>query len=267
MRDFLVFVRAGPNSLHRRMLAEDPQRNWDCCVSWYCPPPQETGAEFYLAEGDNKFEAFELFYRRTQGSHPYRYYLVLDDDIEFVAGDVSRFLSLCAQYNCFLAQPALRWGTNASHHVTLWNPACRVRQTSFVEVMAPCFSRPAVDRLRSTFLLSRSTWGIDYAWASLLHDQSRMAIIDAVRVDHVKPVDMVGGAFYRKLLSEGVDAQAEYGEIKKRFPSFGPLRTEAGNHVLAGGISLPSWMSLPTIRLLDGIKKRMHRRILRAAHP
>ncbi len=263
MRDFLVFVRAGPNSLHRRLLAEDPQRNWDCCVSWYCPPPEESGAEFYVAEGDNKFEAFDLFFERTRDSYPYRYYLVVDDDIEFAAGDVSRFLALCAAHDCFLAQPALRWGTNANHDVTLWNPLCRIRRTSFIEVMAPCFARAAVEELRSTFRLARSTWGIDYAWASQLRGQGRIAVVDAVRVAHTKPVDMGGGAFYRKLLAQGIDAQKEYGEIKRRFPAFGPLRTQAGGHVLAAGFWLPGWLSLPFIRLLEGVKKRVHRRLRR----
>jgi len=262
MRDYLVFVRAGPNSLHPRLLAEDPGRNWDCCVSWYREPPEETGAEFYVAEGDNKLEAFDLFFERTHTSHPYRYYLLLDDDIEFAAGDVSRFLTLCDRHDCFLAQPALRWGTNASHDVTLWNPLCRVRATSFAEVMAPCLSREAVELLRPTFRLAKSTWGVDYAWASMLQGQRRIAIIDAVRVNHTKPVDMAGGAFYRKLLAAGVDAQQEYGDIKRRYPPFGPLRTQASGHVLAWPW-LPTAPALPLIRLLEGVKKRVHRRLLR----
>ena len=38
MREFLVFFRAGAKSLHGEALAGDPNRNWDCCVSWYSKP-------------------------------------------------------------------------------------------------------------------------------------------------------------------------------------------------------------------------------------
>jgi hypothetical protein len=229
-------------------------------VSWYCSPPAETGAEFYVTGGDNKLEAFEQFFAQTRCSHPYRYYLLLDDDIDFAVGDVSRFLSDCERFGCFLAQPALRWGTNANHDVTLWNPLCRMRVTSFAEVMAPCFSREAVELLLPTFSLAKSTWGIDYAWGSLLSGQGRIAVIDAVRVAHTKPVDMGGGAFYRKLLSQGIDAEREYGEIKRRYPPFGALRTQPRGHVTVWPW-LPDMLALPFIRLMEGIKKRVHRRL------
>jgi outer membrane receptor for monomeric catechols len=40
-RRYLVFVRAGRESWHRRLILEDPDRNWDCCVNWYEAPEQE----------------------------------------------------------------------------------------------------------------------------------------------------------------------------------------------------------------------------------
>jgi hypothetical protein len=260
MRDYLLFVRAGPQSLHRRLIRDDPQRNWDCCVSWYCEAPIETVAEHYRTAGDNKFEAFEQFFLQTAGTHPYRYYLVVDDDIDFAAGDISRFFELCRRHRTYLSQPALRWGTNANHHVTLWNPLCRVRRTSYVEVMTPCFSREAVEFLLPTFRLTRSTWGIDYAWSSLLRDMGRISIIDAVRVAHTKPVDMTGGAFYRKLERQGIDAQLEYGEIKRTYPRFGALATLRRGHALILPI-MPQALAWPLVRLMESLKKRIHSRL------
>lgn len=258
MRDYLVFFRAGPGSLHRRLLAEDPGRNWDCCVSWYCAPPEERGAEFYASGGDNKFEAFAAFYRETAASRPYRYYLVVDDDILFAPGDISRLFALCETHRTTLCQPALRWGTWASHDVTLWNPLCTLRRTSFVEVMAPCFSAAAAAELLDTFTLSRSTWGIDYAWASRLRGQDRIAVIDAIRVDHTKPVDTRGGAFYRKLEGMGIDARAEYGAIKREYPPFGALRTLASGHALAWPC-IPRLLQPGLVRAMESVKKRLHR--------
>jgi hypothetical protein len=260
MRENLVFVRAGRQSLHRRLLEEDPTRNWDCCVSWYCEPPIETDAEHYRTAGDNKFEAFEQFFLQTVATHPYRYYLVVDDDIDFAAGDISRFFEVCRRYNTFLSQPALRWGTNANHHVTLWNPLCRVRCASFIEVMTPCFSREAVEFLLPTFRLTRSTWGIDYAWASLLKDMGRITVIDAVRVAHTKPVDMANGAFYRKMEQQGISPELEYGKIKKTYPRFGPLRTLPRGHALILPM-VPQALAWPLVRLMESVKKRIHCRL------
>jgi len=95
-----------------------------------------------------------------------------------------------------------------------------------------------------------------------LQRQGRIVVIDSVRVAHTKPVDMGGGAFYRKLLAQGIDAQKEYGEIKKHFLPFGPLRTQASGHVLVWPW-IPGWLGLPFIRLLEGVKKRVHRRLLK----
>jgi len=237
MRDYLVFVRAGADSLHPRLIGEDPDRNWDCCVSWYSTPREERVAEYYETVGENKFDAFEMFFRQTRTERPYRYYLVLDPDVYFRPGDVSRFLALCDRYGLFLAQPSLRWGTNANFIVTLWNPACTVRQVSYVEVMAPCFSYAAVEELIGTFQLSRSTWGIDTAWSSLLQDSSRIAVVDAVRVDHTKPADLSNGPFYRRMRQLGVDPTQEHSRVKAAFPPFGGLRTVPFGHEFASPLS------------------------------
>jgi hypothetical protein len=264
LRDYLVFVRAGRNSLHTKFLAQDPLRNWDCCVSWYREPAPEAAdaAEFHETEGDNKFEAFASFFRKTATSHPYRYYLVVDDDIDFAAGDISRLFSLCSRHQTFLCQPALRWGTHSNHSVTLWNPACVVRRTTFVEVMSPCFSRRAVEELEHVFSLTRSTWGIDYAWSSLLAGQNKLTIIDAVRVAHTKPVDLRGGAFYRKLKRQGINPTQEYYAVTRRFPAFGAWCTLPRGHVFAGG--LPAWLGRSLTMLLEWAKERVHRRLTSA---
>jgi hypothetical protein len=259
MRDYLVFVRAGPSSLHPKLLAQDPRRNWDCCVSWHTQPVSLDGdsAEFHETGGDNKFEAFVAFFRKTAASHPYRYYLVVDDDIDFAPGDVSRLFTLCSQHATFVCQPALRWGTHISHDVTLWNPVCVVRKTTFVEVMSPCFSRQAVEQLERTFLLTKSTWGIDYVWGSLLAGQNRLAVVDAVRVAHTKPLGFGRGDFYEKLKRLGVDAWEEYTAIMQRYPSFGGLRTLPRGHVFAR--RLPAWLGRRIATFFEWAKGPAHR--------
>jgi hypothetical protein len=256
-RPYLVFFRAGAASLHSRLIAQEPGRNWDCCVSWYVAPRPESLAEYYEDTGTNKFDAFDAFYRKVVADSQYRYVLVVDDDINFLPGDISRLFTLCDRHQLYLAQPSLRWGTHANHDVTLHNPACVVRRTRFIEVMTPCFSRAALERLQPTFSLNRSTWGIDYAWSSLLAGEGRIAVVDAIQVDHTKAVSLDGGAFYLKLRAAGIDPVAEYGLIKATYPRFGSLDTERGGHRLA--FPLPGFLGGVVVKLFEGIKKRLHR--------
>ncbi|MCX7157299.1 MAG: hypothetical protein NTW45_12755 [Rhodocyclales bacterium] len=256
-RPYLVFFRAGAASLHPRLIAQEPDRNWDCCVSWYITPRPESLAEYYEDAGTNKFDAFVAFYSKAIAASRYRYVLIVDDDIDFQRGDISRLFALCDEYNLYLAQPSLRWGTHANHDVTLHNPVCVIRRARFIEVMAPCFSREALERLLPTFGLSRSTWGIDYAWASLLAGEGRIAIVDAIQVAHTKAVSLDGGAFYLKLKASGIDPFAEYRHIKETYPRFGSLGTERSGHRLV--FLLPDFLGRLVVPLFEGIKKRVHR--------
>ncbi len=268
-RPYLVMVRAGAASLHPQWLADDPDRNWDCWVSWYCEPDARCDAavEYESDGGDNKFEGY-LQGREAlalQLDH-YRYVALLDDDLEFTPGGISRTFAHCALAQADLAQPALRWGSNVNHDVTLYNPLTDVRRVSFVEVMMPFFSNDTLRLLEPSFLLSKSSWGIDYAWGSQLAHRSgrpgKLMIVDAVQVHHTKPFDTKQGAFYRKLAAMGVDAAAEYGRIKANSPAFGGLKSLRSGHLAAG-----FWRFLPApllglaVRLGESIKKRRHRRL------
>ena len=264
-RTYLVFFRAGAASLHPRLIAQEPGRNWDCCVSWYVAPRPESLAEYYEDTGTNKFDAFDAFYRKTIANSQYRYVLVVDDDIDFLPGDISRLFTLCETHQLYLAQPSLRWGTHANHDVTLHNPVCLVRQTRFIEVMAPCFSRAALERLQPTFGLNHSTWGIDYAWSSLLAGEGKIAVVDAIQVAHTKAVSLEGGAFYLKLKAAGIDPVAEYRHVKETYPRFGSLGTERSGHRMT--FPLPGFLGVLAVQLFEGIKKRAHRARLQRDSP
>lgn len=226
MRQYLVVVRAGPNSFHRRLIAEDPARNWDCWVNWYAEGAPEDVAERYVLGGINKFEGLEQLLARWEGPFPYRYVLSLDDDVDFAPGGISRLFAVCDRNDLFLVQPSLGWDSFYSHDITLRNPACLRRRVSFIEVMAPCFSAAALELLRPTFLLTRSTWGIDLAWTVRCGDTHPMHVVDEVRAVHTKPIERNSGAFYRMLRASGVDPQAELAEVLKQLP---PGRFRAAN--------------------------------------
>src|SRR3569833_946115 len=83
-RRYLVFIRAGNESWHRRLIQEDPERNWDWCVSWYGAPADERLAEYYCGGGTgfaNMLDGFMEFWKRRPRPWRYRYIALLDDDV------------------------------------------------------------------------------------------------------------------------------------------------------------------------------------------
>ncbi|MDB5895455.1 MAG: hypothetical protein JWQ88_2986 [Rhodoferax sp.] len=243
MRDYLVFVRAGKSSLHPQMLAEDPQRNWDCYVNAWADDSATAasmgGVEYCRGGGINKFEAFADAMEGVLKGAAYRYVLMLDDDLRFEPGAVSRFFEVCAQHQLFLSQPAIAWGSHANHLVNIFNPLCLVRQTNFVEVMAPCFSDWALRELLPTFRLTRCTWGIDYAWSALLLGQGLITVVDQITMAHTKPMDRSGGPFYEMLRRQGIEPEEELREVHRRYPRVGDFATLPGGHVYRYGLAEP----------------------------
>ena len=251
-RPFLAFVRAGTRSLHGRLIAEDPGRNWDCCVSWYVPPPEEALAEYYSHGGFNKLDGFVEFARERPEYREYSYVMLLDDDVYLRPGDLSRFFTLCAHYHTYLAQPGLRWFTHTTINALVRNPVCVLRSVTFVEVMAPCFSQAALAQLLPTFGMTRSTWGTDLAWAGRIDGCHPIQVVDAIGMDHTRTGDGRPTAFYRKLTEMGVDPGEELASVRRLYPKFRGSRTLRGGHVYRPGI--PSWAAPLLMRVVEQLK-------------
>jgi hypothetical protein len=262
-RPYLVFVRAGTQSLHPRLLAENPDRNWDCCVSWYVPPIPEQLAEYYSAGGFNKLDGFLEFWKQRPDPWPWRYVVLLDDDIYLRPGALSKFFQLCEQYGTYLSQPALNWFTHTTLNVLVRNPACLMRRLSFVEVMAPCFSAAALEELLPTFGWTRSTWGTDVAWGCILEGRHPVHVVDAVSMDHTRTGDGRPTAFYQKLTEMGVDPRQELRGILARFPHFGGQRMLQQGHVFRPG--LPPAVGPVLLLLFEKLKfiVRIRKQVLR----
>jgi hypothetical protein len=253
-RPYLVFVRAGDQSWHRTLLAENPDRNWDCCVSWYVRAHTEQGAEYYLGDGQafNKLEGFLEFWEQAPKPWPYRYVLLLDDDIYLRPGDLSRFFELCDRHGTFLSQPALRWFTHTTLNFLVRNPVCLLRRVSFVEVMAPCFCAAALEQLLYTFRWTKSTWGIDWAWGALLESREPIYVVDDVAVYHTRTGDGRPPPFYLKLKAMGIDAGEELARIRQMYPIFRGRRRLREGHVYRAGV--PRSLGLPLMLLFEHLK-------------
>jgi len=267
-RRYLVFVRAGDESWHRRLIHEDPDRNWDCCVSWYKEPADEQIAEYYCGGAStdfaNKLDGFREFWARRPRPWKYRYVILLDDDIYLRPGELSRFFDLCEAYNLYLAQPALEWFTHTTLNALVRNPACLLRRVSFVEVMAPCFSAAALENLLHTFSWTRSAWGVDWAWGCLLEGHEPLYVVDAITMEHTRTGNGRPTAFYRKLKAAGIDPGADLRRVKGMFPKFAGSRTLSRGHVFRPEI--PRGLAPALMLLFERLKfiVRLRKKLLRA---
>ncbi len=266
LRSYLVFVRAGDDSWHQRLLRENPDRNWDCCVNWYVEPREEDAAEFYITaqRSVNKLDGFLEFKQKFfPQSWPYRYVLLLDDDIYLRPGDLTYFFSLCDYYQTYLSQPALRWFTHTTLNSLVRNPACLLRQVSFVEGMAPCFSAAALAELLHTFNWTKSVWGTDWAWGGILQDRADVHVVDAVAMDHTRTGNGRTTLFYQKLRAMGVDPGEDLRRMQQQFPRFPGPRTLKTGHVF--GPKVPKSAARALMVVFERLKfiVRMRKKFLR----
>ena len=259
-RPYLVLFRAGRDSLHDLILGQDPQRNWDCCVNWYLEGQPNGGAELYFTGGDNKFEGLVEFLRRTGLTDHYEYVLALDDDLLFRPAEVSRYFDICRANALYLSQPALMWRSHFSHYVTLRNPTCRLRKVTFIEVMAPCFSRQALRELHGTFLYTKSTYGIDWAWSAEVGGSRSFHVVDEIPILHARPIDRGQGAFYRKLREWGVNPDSDNASVFARYPDFERVyETCRTGHAAASWV--PRWTPegalMLAVQMVEGAKRAL----------
>jgi hypothetical protein len=256
-RHYLVFVRAGRESWHRRLILEDPDRNWDCCVSWYDTPAQEDLAEYYTSTVDssafsNKLEGFLEFWERRPQPWNYRYILLLDDDLYLRPGQLSHFFRLCDFHRLYLSQPALRWYTHTTLNSLVRNPMCILRRVAFIEVMAPCFSNAALESLVHTFRWTRSLWGIDWAWGALLEGHEPLYVVDAVPMEHTRTGNGRPTAFYRKLRAAGIDPGSDLRRMQQVFPAYAGPRTLRQGHLFR--LRLPKLLASGLMLLFERLK-------------
>lgn len=237
LREFVVFVRAGPQSLHCNWLSQDPGRNWDCIVSWWGREPPDCGEELRVTGGSLKLDSFVDFYNGHRALVArYKHLLIADDDIRFPPGAISRLFDICAQRRLPLAQPALRWGTWVNQPVTMHNPFTEVRRVSYVEIMVPVFDQPTLESLIDTFLMTRSGVGVDVVWSYRLQGRDAIFVVDSVCVDHTKPVDQVNGALYKRMRAVGVEPWRDYDGMRERLPIAGGIRTLPDGHIYRRGV-------------------------------
>ena len=209
-------MRAGDTSLHERWLAGAAHRNFDLMVSYYGSTPNRFNEriEFYHAMKGPRWPAHHALcthYFAMLGQ--YERVGFACDDLDASADTWNRLFDFCDWYGLDLAQPSVEGYT--SWDFTRPQPGCLLRYTSFVEAMAPVFSRRALEKTRATFGESTSGWGLSFLWSQLLpYPEYRSAVVDAVSIVHTTPIRQ--GTLRPTLDALGIDPLKEREEVLAR---------------------------------------------------
>lgn len=247
----LVFCRAGERSLHRRWLGDPATRGYDVWLDCWCDPAVWSGEAAKVVDGRGTTKWQRVARLLAEDPAAFAAYDVVwfpDDDLDVDAATVERFLALFRRHGLALAQPALTDDCFWSHELTVACPAFTLRYTNFVEVMAPAFSREALARCAEALALSKSGWGLDFAWPRLLGDpRDAIAIVDETPMAHTRPVG--GGGSYAEQQADA-DTKALAGRygiaLPYRFRQYGGVRRRDGARVGGGLVFLAAlWRGPP----------------------
>lgn len=220
-RPFLVVVRGGDDSLHRTWIKPGAPRKWDLLLDRYGPNSHDTDdcADFTNRGGITKFSSIKRIDTLWPGFlQSYEAVWFADGDIYLEFEAIDTLFDIFASYDLWLAQPSLSSASFYDHEICINRPLFTLRYVNFTEIMAPIFSRNGLFACMPTFDESVSGWGLDFVWpAALGQPQRRIAIIDAVQIDHTKKLDLDAGAFYQLLRSIGVDPMAEKSAVMEKY--------------------------------------------------
>jgi hypothetical protein len=213
----LIVLRAGDASLHRPWVA-GPARDFDLFISDYgsLPGQHRDGADYYEHRPGPKWPALAaLIDQHDWLLEEYDSFWFPDDDLAADTGLLNRMFAFFCAYQLHLAQPALTRNSYGTWKTLRQDPRCQLRYTGFVEVMAPLFSRAALQACRHTFAESPSGWGLDWVWPMLCRRAGldRLAVIDATPVQHTRPVG--GGDLYRN--HRRLDPRADAARVVQRY--------------------------------------------------
>lgn len=186
----LVIATVGDNSLHKEWIKEKP--NFELVLLYYGDDKEIAKSyisdtpHLYAAKGFKWWLIKSFIEDNLEWISQFDYIWFPDDDIEINTQNINKLFDLTKKYQLWLCQPALLG--YVSHQITLPQVDYLLRYTNFVEVMAPMMSLDTVLKLKDTFDINYSSWGLDGVWHYLLgQPKDKVAVIDSVIMKHTKP--------------------------------------------------------------------------------
>jgi hypothetical protein len=175
-----------------------------------------------------KFTSFYSLLEKYQHIlEPYKYILLLDDDVIFQNGDINRLFSIVQQHGWEMAQASLSSDSFCSFPV-FFNPnRSGWRQVNGVELMMPVYSARTLGIVKQVIGQSISGWGFDPALSILAARQGfRAVVVDDIIARHAKPINADIGEYYQMLHRAQIYPEIEFTHLQKKYGFTKPLYYE-----------------------------------------
>lgn len=215
----LVYLQSGRDAQPRYLVGT---RAFDVLRNYYQDPGDAVcqDSDHVVFQRGSKVSGIAAMLRNKPDLLEYDFILFLDDDIDMTAVDIERFFAAMRSSGAALAQPLLTKDSPCVWPV-FRDPELAGKRSpvSSVEVMMPGFSRDALTRLAWTFSETVSGFGVDLLWGHTLdqdRDAGRILLIGDVLAQHMKPIDDVGGAFYRFMAEHNINPKYELWMMMQR---------------------------------------------------
>jgi len=216
-RKYIIIIRSGSN---KPLCLNDYVESSDVTLvlSFYERAGFDVDKNWWAFEGGlSKFHAAKKIFEEFPVLLEHEQFAFFDPDVSISFADVLQCFDRGYLNGLGVYQPSVdkdsftNWEFLKSRELGL-----KWIETSFVEVMAPFFSKQSLDIVWPYFDESISTWGLEYNWYANCWRQP-MGVINDVRMKHETPVDTVDGPFYRYLKSIGIDPLFELNRLKSQY--------------------------------------------------
>jgi hypothetical protein len=232
----LVIARVGRNSLHRSWLDAGKPREWDLYLCPFQDIPPQTDLDCTVGEviPGPKWTGLRTLLNGWDGWRDYEHIWLPDDDILASQDTISRMFEAAAALQLKLFTPALKEDSHYGHYIIMRNRNFFARRVSFVEIMVPGFSRPALEQLLPTLDLSTTGWGwgLEPLWGKLL-DHRDLGILDAVPVLHTRPVGQLRDPDLHRRLSEENDRILADNQVSLQMVTFAGIGADLQDMALS----------------------------------
>lgn len=198
-RRHLVFTSAGDRSNVAGWTAQDPNRNWDLAVAYYGDRGEHElfpDADYYFARKDGKFPNARWIHVNTDLFHGYRTVAVLDDDLQFPPGGISKMFQEGLMSGSVIFGPSQSPEGKISWPISQTDDTARWRYVNFIEMNSPCFTGDFLRGFLADFDPALKGWGTDWMYMNALWDREgvldgKAALLDQVEV--LNPHDDIRG--------------------------------------------------------------------------
>ncbi|HVW60159.1 MAG TPA: hypothetical protein VHC48_09000 [Puia sp.] len=206
------------------------EREFELCLLFY---HEQVNNPALYADVDHFFHLkgfkYHMIHRlltevRPEWLQQYDHFYFLDDDIEIDTRQINQMFALSKAFGAYISCAALTRDSFCSWPFFKQEANSWCRFVGQIEVMAPLFSREALQKCLETFVANRSSWGMDSVWPKILgYPQDKFVVFDKVVMRHTQPVGK--GELYQKI---GVDPYDEWAEIVARYGAKRQNYTEYG---------------------------------------